>query len=75
MARGLVPRVAGTRALMRGRLPASQPLPGGPVVLADKTLLKTGAAVVTIAVTQPDGSLLTNRVTARKRRGQASHVK
>ena len=47
----------------------------GPVVLADKTLLKTGAAVVTIAVTQPDGSLLTNRVTARKRRGQASHVK
>jgi hypothetical protein len=35
-------------------------------VLADKTLLKTGATVVAIAVTQPDGSLLTNRVTAEK---------
>ena len=35
-------------------------------VLADKTLLKTGATVVTIAVTQPDGSLLTNRATAEK---------
>ena len=35
-------------------------------VLADRTLLKTGAAVVTIAARQPDGSLLTNRVTAEK---------
>jgi hypothetical protein len=35
-------------------------------VLADRTLLRTGAAVVTIAVKQPDGSLLTNRVTAEK---------
>lgn len=35
-------------------------------VLADKTLLKTGAAVVTIAVKQPDGSLQTSRVTAEK---------
>jgi len=30
-------------------------------VLADRTLLKNGAAVVTIAVKQPDGSLLTSR--------------
>jgi hypothetical protein len=35
-------------------------------VLADKTLLKTGAAVVTIAMKQPDGGLLTNRVTVEK---------
>ncbi|MBV8337657.1 MAG: hypothetical protein JO358_19930 [Alphaproteobacteria bacterium] len=35
-------------------------------VLADRTLLKTGAVVVTIAAKQPDGSLLTNRVTAEK---------
>ena len=35
-------------------------------ILADRTLLKTGAAGVTIAVKQPDGSLLTNRVTAEK---------
>jgi len=35
-------------------------------VLADKTLLKTGAAVVTIALKEPDGSLLTSRVTAEK---------
>ena len=35
-------------------------------VLADRTLLKTGAAVVTIAVKQPDGSSLTSRVTAEK---------
>jgi hypothetical protein len=35
-------------------------------VLADRTLLKTGAAVVTIAVKQPDGGLLTSRVTAEK---------
>jgi hypothetical protein len=35
-------------------------------VLADRTLLKTGAAIVTIAVKQPDGSLLTSRVTAEK---------
>jgi hypothetical protein len=35
-------------------------------VLADRTLLKTGAAVVTIAGKQPDGSLLTSRVTAEK---------
>lgn len=35
-------------------------------VLGDRTLLKTGAAVVTIAVKQPDGSLVTNRVTTEK---------
>ena len=35
-------------------------------VLADRTLLKAGAAVVTIAMKQPDGSLLTSRVTAEK---------
>jgi hypothetical protein len=35
-------------------------------VLADRTLLKTGAAVVTIAVKQADGSFVTNRVTAEK---------
>jgi hypothetical protein len=35
-------------------------------VLADRTLLKTGAAVVTTAVEQPDGSLLTSRLTAEK---------
>jgi hypothetical protein len=35
-------------------------------VLADRTLLKNGAAVVAIAVKQPDGSLLTSRVTAEK---------
>ena len=35
-------------------------------VLADRTLLKNGAAVVTIAVKQPDGSLLTSRVTPEK---------
>ena len=35
-------------------------------VLADRTLLKTGVAVVTIAVKQPDGSLLTSRVTAER---------
>jgi hypothetical protein len=35
-------------------------------VLADRALLKTGAAVVTIAVKQQDGSLLTNRVIAEK---------
>ena len=35
-------------------------------VLADRTLLRNGAAVVTIAVKQPDGSLLTSRVTAEK---------
>jgi hypothetical protein len=34
--------------------------------LPDRTLLKTGAAVVTIAMKQPDGSLLTNRVTVEK---------
>lgn len=35
-------------------------------VPADRTLLKTGAAVVTTAVKQPDGSLVTSRVTAEK---------
>lgn len=35
-------------------------------VLADRTLLKTGAAVVTIAMKQPDGSLVTKRVTVEK---------
>jgi hypothetical protein len=43
--------------------------PGVPVlayVSADRTLLKNGAAVVTIAVKQPDGRLLTSRVTAEK---------
>ena len=43
--------------------------PGVPVlayVWADRTLLKTGATVVTIAVKQPDGTLLTRRVTAEK---------
>ncbi len=35
-------------------------------VLADKTLLKPGAAVVTIAAKQADGSLQTSRVTAEK---------
>jgi hypothetical protein len=35
-------------------------------VLADRRLLKSGAAVVTIAEKQPDGSLLTTRVTAEK---------
>jgi hypothetical protein len=35
-------------------------------VLADRTLLKSGAAVVTIAAKQPDGSLQTGRVTAEK---------
>ena len=35
-------------------------------VLADRTLLKTGAAIVTTAIKQPDGSLLTSRVTAEK---------
>jgi hypothetical protein len=35
-------------------------------VLADRTLLKIGAAIVTIAVKQPDGSLLASRVTAEK---------
>jgi hypothetical protein len=35
-------------------------------VLANRTLLKTGAAVATIAVKQPDGSLLTSRVAAEK---------
>jgi hypothetical protein len=35
-------------------------------VLADRRLLKPGAAVVTIAVKQPDRSLLTSRVTAEK---------
>ena len=35
-------------------------------VLADRTLLKNGAAVVSIAVKQPDGNLLTSRVTAEK---------
>jgi len=34
--------------------------------VADRTLLKTGAAVVTIAVKQPDGRSLTSRVTAEK---------
>lgn len=43
--------------------------PDAPVlayVVADRTLLKTGSAVVTTAVKQPDGSLLTNRLTAEK---------
>jgi hypothetical protein len=35
-------------------------------VLADTGLLKPGAAVVTIAAKQPDGSLSTNRITAEK---------
>jgi hypothetical protein len=35
-------------------------------VLADRTLLKSGAAVVAIAVKQFDGSLLTSRLTAEK---------
>jgi hypothetical protein len=35
-------------------------------VPADRSLLKPGAAVTTIAVKQADGSLLTNRVTAEK---------
>ncbi len=35
-------------------------------VPADRTLLKPGAAVVTIAAKQPDGSLQTGRVTAEK---------
>jgi hypothetical protein len=34
--------------------------------LADRTLLKTGAAVVTIAMKQLDGGLLTSRVTVEK---------
>ena len=34
--------------------------------LADRTLLKNGAAVVTIAVEQPDRSLLTSRVTTQR---------
>ena len=37
-------------------------------VLADRTLLKNGAAVVTVAVKQPDGNLLTSLVTAEKDR-------
>jgi hypothetical protein len=43
--------------------------PDAPVlayVLADRRLLKPGAGVVTIAVKQPDGSLLSTRVTAEK---------
>ena len=35
-------------------------------VPGDATLLKPGAAILTIARKQPDGSLLTNRVTAEK---------
>jgi hypothetical protein len=35
-------------------------------VLADRALLKPGAAVITIATKQADGSLQTNRVTAEK---------
>ena len=35
-------------------------------VLADRTLLKPGAAVQTIASKKPDGSLIANRVTAEK---------
>jgi hypothetical protein len=35
-------------------------------VAGDATLLKPGAAILTIARKQPDGSLLTNRVTAEK---------
>lgn len=35
-------------------------------VAADRALLKPGAAVVTIATKQADGTLLTNRVTAEK---------
>jgi len=35
-------------------------------VLADRTLLKSDAAIVTIAAKQPDGTLLTSRVTAEK---------
>jgi len=35
-------------------------------VLADRSLLKPGAAVVTIAAKKPDGSLLADRVTAEK---------
>ena len=35
-------------------------------VLADSTLLKPGSAVLTFAQKQPDGSLLTSRVTAEK---------
>jgi hypothetical protein len=35
-------------------------------VAGDRTLLKPGAAILTIARKQPDGSLVTNRVTAEK---------
>jgi hypothetical protein len=35
-------------------------------VAGDVALLKPGAAILTIARKQPDGSLLTNRVTAEK---------
>jgi hypothetical protein len=35
-------------------------------VLADRTLLKPGAAILTIASKKPDGSLTANRVTAEK---------
>lgn len=35
-------------------------------VAADRSLLKPGATVVTIATKQADGSVLTNRVTAEK---------
>jgi hypothetical protein len=35
-------------------------------VVGDTTLLKPGAAILTIARKQPDGSLVTNRVTAEK---------
>ena len=40
--------------------------PGAAYVLADRTLLKTGAAIVTTAVKQPDGSLPTSPVTSEK---------
>jgi hypothetical protein len=43
--------------------------PGVPVlayVVGDTTLLKSGAAILTIARKQADGSLVTNRVTAEK---------
>ena len=35
-------------------------------VAADRTLLKPGAAIVTTAIKQPDGSLNTSRITAEK---------
>jgi len=35
-------------------------------VVADRALLKPGAAVVTVASKKPDGSLVTSRLTAEK---------